>query len=156
MPRTQSQRAVAAQNAQQTDEVFVVLLTLSHPTLAQPIRVCNNNENVVSRGNTFIAVAFDIELPGEDDSRPGLATLRIDNVDRAVLLALRQIATPPTARIEVVLAATPDVVEVDFAGLILRNAIYDDLYVTGELAFEQIIVEPVSIAITPARFPALF
>lgn len=154
--RTQSTRALAGQFAQQTDEVFLVLLTMTHPSLAVPIRVVNNNEDVVSRGNNYIALGFEVSLPGEEPDRPTLASLKIDNVDRTVIVALRQILTPPLVTLEVVLAGTPSTVEASFTGLILRNVIYDEATITGELAFEQILVEPVSISIVPARFPGLF
>lgn len=154
--RTQSNRALTGEFAQQTDEVFLVLLTMTHPSLAVPIRVVNNNEDVVSRGNNYIALGFEVSLPGEEPDRPTLARLKIDNVDRTVIVALRQILTPPIVTLEVVLADTPSTVEASFTGLILRNVIYDEASITGELAFEQILVEPVSISIVPARFPGLF
>jgi hypothetical protein len=38
----------------------------------------------------------------------------------------------------------------------LRNVVYNATDVTGDLAFESIYAEPVSILITPQRFPGLF
>jgi len=75
MPRTLSNAALASMNAQATGEVWLVLLTLSHPTLATPIRLVNNNEDVVSRGSTFLAFPFEVELPGEDPDQPPKAML---------------------------------------------------------------------------------
>lgn len=156
MSRSLSTRAIASANAQTTDEVWLVLLTISHSTLATPIRVVNNNEDVVSRGNTYQWFPFDIELPGEDVDSPSRARLRIDNVDRTIVNTIRSITTPPTVTLEVILASAPDVVEVSFTGLSLREVDYDAQSVSGELVFESIFTEPVTLTMTPARFPGLF
>lgn len=156
MPRSLSTAAIASQNAQATSEVWLVLLTLSHPSMATPIRLVNNNENVVSRGNTFIAFPFEVELPGEDPDQPPKSTLRIDNVDRRVLQTLRSITAPPTVTLEVILASAPDQVEVSFTNMTLRNAQYDVSTVSGELTFDGIYTEPVTLTMTPSRFPGMF
>lgn len=154
--RTLSPVALRAGNAAQTGEVYLVLLTISHPNLAQSIRVVNNNENVTSRGQEFIAFPFEIELPGEDSDQPPMARLRIDNVDRMIVSSIRDIATPPNVTIEVVLASQPNQIEISFEALIMRNVSYDAASVTGELVFEQIVVEPVALNMTPAKFPGIF
>lgn len=151
-----SQRALGASLQQQTDEVFLVLVEIGHASLSEPIRVVNNNENVTSLGNLYVAFPFEIDLPGEDSDRPPGARLRIDNVDRTIVQTLRRIASPPTVTIRIILAATPDTIELELAGLTLRNATYDAATVTGDLAFEQIMVEPVATMMTPAKFPGIF
>jgi hypothetical protein len=156
MPRTLSNTALASMNAQATGEVWLVLLTISHATLPTPIRLVNNNEDVVSRSNTFIAFPFEIELPGEDPDQPPKAMLRIDNVDRRVVQTIRSITAPPTITLEVILASAPNNVEVSFTNMTLRNAQYDVSTVSGELTFDSIYTEPVTLTMTPNRFPALF
>ena len=46
--------------ASATDEGLLVLLTIDHDDLSVPIRVVNNNANVQSRGDDFIAFSFDL------------------------------------------------------------------------------------------------
>lgn len=154
--RTLSTAALRAGHAQETGEVYLILLTISHPDLTAPIRVVNNNENVTSRNNFFVAFPFAIELPLEDSDQPPRARLRIDNVDRSIVASIRAIDGPPTVTIEVILASQPNTVEASFEALVLRNVSYDAATVTGELAFEQIVVEPVASNFTPAKFPGLF
>ena len=156
MPRSLSNTALGSMNAQATSEVWLVLLTISHATLPTPIRLVNNNEDVVSRGNTFIAFPFEIELPGEDPDQPPKAMLRIDNVDRRVVQTIRSITAPPTVTLEVILASAPDTVEVSFTNMTLRNAQYDATTVSGELTFDSIYTEPVTLTMTPNRFPGMF
>lgn len=154
--RTLSPVAIDAANRPQTGEIFLVLLTIRHPTLNDDIRVVNNNEDIVSNGRAYIAYPFEIELPGEDAEQPPMARLRIDNVDRLLVATIREILTPPTAKIQVVLASQPNTVEIEFDGLTLRNVVYDASTISADLAFEQIMVEPVATMMTPSKFPGLF
>lgn len=156
MSRTLSSRAIASQNALQTDEVWLVLLTIAHPSLTTPIRVVNNNEAITSRGNSFVAFPFEIVLPSQDPENVPKATLRIDNVDRSVVNTVRSITSAPTITLEVVLASAPDTVEISFTNLILKDVKYDANTVEGDLYFENIFTEPVTLTMTPNRFPGLF
>lgn len=156
MSRTLSSTALASANAQETDEVWLVLLTIDHDDLEAPLRVVNNNANVTSNGQEFIAFPFEIELPGEDPDQPATARLKIDNVDRRVVQALRSIASAPTVTIQVILASAPNTVEFSFEGMTLRNAIYDANAITAELTFEQILTEPIAVTMNPQRFPGMF
>lgn len=155
MPRSLSAAAIAALTAPQTGEVWLVLLTISNASMTT-IRVVNNTEDIVSRGNTYQAFPFEIELPGEDPDSPSSARLRIDNVDKRIVEAVRSISTPPEVTIEVILASQPDTVEISYANLTLRSVEYDVDSVRGELVFESIFSEPVTLTITPNRFPGLF
>lgn len=156
MARTLSSVALASIHAQETGEVWLVLVTISHSTLATPIRVVANNEDITSRGNLFQAFPFDIVLPGQDADGPPRATLRFDNVDRTAVNAIRGLTSAPDVLLEVVLASNPDLVEISFPGLSLRNVRFDALQVEGELFFESIFNEPVTLTMTPSRFPGLF
>lgn len=155
MARTLSAAALASMHAQETGEVWLVLLTITNPGITT-IRVVNNTENIVSRGNTFIGFPFEIELPGQDPDSPSSARLRIDNVDKQIVEAVRSISTPPLVTIEVVLASQPDTVEIAYSNLTMRSVEYDVDSVRGELTFESIFSEPVTLTMTPNRFPGLF
>ena len=48
--------ARAALHAPETDEVFLVLLTIDHTDMAAPIRVCNNTVDVTSREDVWNAL----------------------------------------------------------------------------------------------------
>lgn len=151
-----SDAAVASMNAQVTGEAWLVLLTISHSSLAAPLRFVNNNEDVVSNGNTFKFFPFEIVLPGQDPESPSKATLKIDNVSREIIATIRTITSPPTVQLDVILASTPDVIEATFTDMKLRGVEYDVTSVSGELVYESIFTEPVSYTMTPSRFPGLF
>jgi Domain of unknown function (DUF1833) len=156
MSRTLSPAAIASLTAENTDEVWIVLLTIDHPSLAEPIRVANNNEDITSNGEDYIGLPFSIELPGEDADEPGTAAIQVPNVDREIVAAARGIQGRASATIEVVLASQPNVVEVGFYGLEMTEVEWDASTVRGRLRFEQIMTEPLSPIITPERFPGLF
>jgi hypothetical protein len=149
MPRSLSPAALASANAQSTDEVWLVLLTIEHNEIDAPIRVVNNTEDIVSRGQTYIGFPFDFELPGEDADAPTKARRRI-------VEAVRTISSPPLVTLEVILASAPDTVEFSFSGLTMREIDYDVSSVSGDLLFESIFAEPVTYTMTPSRFPGLF
>lgn len=157
MARTLSATARQALYAQETGEVFLLLLTIDHATLESPIRVANNFEDIVSNGNTYVAFPFQITLPDDLDDHPPAMRLSIDNVDRAIVEAVRSIASPPTITLDVILVAAPDTVEASFTGFTLRNCDYDALVVEGDLALEDVLNEPFPAgSFTPDLFPSAF
>jgi hypothetical protein len=154
---TVSSRARTALFAQQTDEVFLPLLTITHASLATPIRVVHNPQNITSRGNLFVGYPFEMELPPQDPDQPPRLRIAIDNIDRDIVASLRALSTPPSVTLEVVLAATPDTVEAGPFVMTLTGVDYDALTVTGDLAAEDVLSEPYpGDSFTPAKFPGLF
>lgn len=154
--RTLSPAASQSATAEETPEVWLMLVTIDHDDLDAPLRIVDNIENITSRGNTYIACPVDIELPGDDPDGPTDARIRIDNVDRAIVTAARLITAPPTVTIEGILASDPDNPDQTFSGLKLRNAQWDAGVVQGSLQMEDLTVEAVAEEITPGRFPGLF
>jgi hypothetical protein len=105
---------------------------------------------------TYIAFPFQLDLPGEDQDAASPARLRIDNVDRQIVEAIRGLSGPPTANLEVVLASQPETVEIGFYDLTIRSADYDAMVIEAAMTYEAIFTEPVSFDMTPSRFPGLY
>lgn len=154
--RTLSTAALRSAFAENTDKVWLVLLTVTHADLPESIRVVRDYANITSNGNLFVAFPFEIELPDEDPDRPTQARLSIENVDRTIIRSLRAITSPCDVTIQLVLSDTPDTIEVEYVGMKLRNVQYDAGTITGELSFEDIMTEPVTLEMTPQWFPGLF
>lgn len=154
--RTISARAIESAFAQETDEVWLTLLTIEHKSLPEPLRFVNNWESITSRGELYIAFPFEIELPEQDPESSGEARIRFDNIDRQIVQTVRSISDPPEITLEIILASQPSTIEASFSGLTLRNVEYDVNTVSGILRFEEIMAEPVSVQMTPQRFPGLF
>ncbi len=142
--------------AEATDKVWLVLLEINAAGLGAPIRIVNDNQDVIHLGWTFIGYPFEIELPSESQDRPMIARIRIDNTQRLIIDEVRSISEPPSVTLRVILADQPDVVEVEYAGMRLRNVTWDVGEISGDLVYEDILSEPVCEQMTPARFPGAF
>lgn len=82
-----------------SDEVNLIFVTLSHATLADPIRVVLDTKDYVYSGNTFIGFPFDIQLLS-DDEQPPTAKLSFQNVDSEIGHAVRLLTSPPRLKIQ--------------------------------------------------------
>jgi hypothetical protein len=138
------------------EEVVCVLLTITHSTLATPIRVTDNGADIVSNGNTFIAFPFQIDLPADNEQAP-VARLTIANVDGSIGEAIDGMTTPPYMTMQIVLASSPNNIEMEFTHFRLQNITVTAVTVEAEVVQASLTAEPwPSIRVTPARFPALF
>jgi len=146
---------VPAVNQTTTDSAFWFLLTLTSAS-GDVSRFVNNLEDVISRGDTYLAYPFEVTLAADDlDTRPQLA-LRIDNVDQAIIGHIRQSLAPPVATLELVLSASPDTVEMSIGYLRLMNVTYDAQSITGVLTPHDILDLPaVDSVYTGVEFPDL-
>lgn len=157
MARSVSNTLTAAVNAQETGEVFLVLLTLDHADLAAPIRVVDNNEDIVSGGDTYVAFPFELTLPSDVEGRVPSARLVVDNVDRQIVQAVRSVSSAVDVTIEVILASDPDTIEAGPFTAKLRNIDYDAAQVSGDLVFEEVLSQPYpGQSFNPATTPGLF
>lgn len=122
-----------------TNEAFLFLLTISPADGSTPIRVVNDNVDLVSRGDTFIGYPFDITLPPDTGDRKHQLTLQIDNVDQQIVNAVRALEDPPTVKLELVLSGSPNTVEKTVDFLRLDSAEYDAMTVTAQLRPENML-----------------
>lgn len=142
--------------AQETDEVFVVLVVISHPEMSPPLRLCSNAVNMVSRGNTYYAFPFEISFPADTEKQPVVGRIAIDNVDRTIVQVVRSLTTAPTVDLEIVRASAPDTVEYSSKGLQMRNISYDAYKISADLYYQDLQREPwPQHRLTPGYFPGL-
>lgn len=166
MSRQLSAAAKQAIYNQQTDEVFAILMTIDHPNFTQPILVSSDNgvilpsagvRGTLSRGKEYVFLPFTIELPTQDDTGIARARISIDNIDRQMVNAVRSANSALKIKIEIVLASTPDVVEVVMDDFQINQVTYDALTISGELSLEYYDLEPYSkLRFTPSNFPGMF
>ena len=158
MPRTLSTAARASLFAQQTGEVFVQLLTLEHPDLVEPIRVCSDSIDTVSGGLTYQRFPFTITMPPEDEDAPPIVRLKIANADRTIVRSVRELSqNAMMVTLSVVMASSPDTIEAGPLEFKLRNVTFDAEFVEGELHFEDPLNEPFPAdTFNPNTFPGLF
>jgi len=106
-----SPEAAAAVTAPETDKVFLHLLTVETSGGAV-LRLVDNNQNVASRGNEYIAAGFTVILPEQTSNAPRPCRLAVDNTDLAIYQTIKQAAGQDiTVSVCVIMAHTPDVYE---------------------------------------------
>lgn len=157
MTRELSNLTRRAMYAQDTEEVYLPLLTIEEQSLAAPIRVVYNTENVESRGETYVAYQFDLTLPTDEEESPPAARLTIDNVSKDIADALRAMTEPATFTIEVIRASAPDDVEISWTSFKLTNVQGDVFQISGDLTLEDVTTEPYPyLTFNPKAFRGLF
>lgn len=157
MSRNVSAAARAALYSQQTGEVFLELISVEHEDLAEPMRFVYNTEEIVHLGNTYYPAAFRYEAAGDVEGQARSARLTIGNIDRQIVEVIRSIKSPPTIVATVVMASSPDVIEVGPYTYILRDVKYNAHIISGELYDGdngQVAVP--GLTYTPYDFPGLY
>jgi hypothetical protein len=125
--------AAAAVLAPETEKVFLHLLTIETSGGAV-LRLVDNNQNIVSRGNEFYSAGFAVILPEQTDNAPRPCRLAIDNADLAIFQTIKQAAGMDVAvTVCVVMADTPDVYERGPLKYRLRNVRATKETIEGEL-----------------------
>lgn len=156
MPRTVSSTLKASVFAQNTEQVYLALLVISHADITTLRFVCNT-EDVTSGGNVYTAYPFDIRLPQERDDQPPQMPIIIDNVDRAIVDEIRTLTSAPDITLTMVLASSPNTLEYGPVEATLRNVKWDLGTITGDLQAEDLLNEPYpGYAFTPQTTPGLF
>lgn len=146
MPRIISHDALTAMLAQSTSEVFIELLTIDHPSLDAPIRLCNNGEAITSNGAYYTPAPFHAELPADAEDREPKATMTVSNVDQSIVGKVRALQGRPSFTIAVVTQSEPDVYE-------FAPHAFDVLSVRGDA--QTLVFEMVFSELAQEQFPAL-
>jgi Domain of unknown function (DUF1833) len=153
--------------SQESGEVPIFLLTITHPSLTSPIYLSTDPTTryqdlppayrTVSRTINFLYAGIDIAIPDEQDKTPPASKLTIQNVTRDLIPLARSVNTPPSVKIEAVLASAPDSVEMTWPALDMSNLTYDANQLVFDLTMDALVTEPFpSGTFGPAYFPALF
>ena len=142
-------------NLPEIDVAFLHLLTIT--AQGDVIRLVNNNEDVVSRGDTFSAYPFMLALPVDDGERQPVLLLKIDNVDQRLVKAIRELLEPPLVKFEMVLSISPDTVEQTIDFLRADFVSYDAMQIQLRLRPQNVMGRrfPYSRYV-PSEFPDLF
>ena len=157
MARTVTNPTEQAIFGAETSEVFIVLLEIDHTDLGSPIRVCSDSQDVTSNGDVYSAYPFLISLPIDDSEQDPVMSIRIDNVDRTIIISLRGLTSPPSFQVQVIRLAAPNTIEVEFKDFTLKQIQYNANEITGTITLESFLFEPYPAGkMTPNDFPGLF
>jgi hypothetical protein len=147
----------ASMFAQETSEVYLVLLKVDHPDLATPLYFVNAAADVTSNAILYTAIAFDVSLPADVDDELPKVKLTIDNVERTLVPTISQYSDGLTVAMSVVLASDPDTVEIGPFTMTVQNISFDAQAVVIDLGFSTFLDEAFPAhSFTPIDFPGLF
>lgn len=158
MPRQLSPVMARAILAQRTTEVPLACVTITHPAM-ETVRVVNNNEPLRRAGGLYLQAPMEPQFPGDGDSASPTVQLRIDNVDREVCRRVRSLPAPrPKCTLELVLASSPNIVEMGPFDFSVLGADYDVMVLELALGYEEDFLNQGVPAqtYTPSNSPGLF
>lgn len=143
--------------AQESNDPFLILVTLSHANFADDIRLVNNTVNITSRGNVFQAFPMNIRLPIDDGESARNFVIEFDNVSLTLIEEIRTNTTPIGVKIEMILASLPNAVQMSQEELIIQSVSYNKSKVVATIVLDNFLnTEMTSEKYTPSVFPGLF
>lgn len=157
MANTLSAELLAQIFAQNSDDPFLTLVTLSHATFAEDITLVNNSKNVISRGIEFLAFPMKIRFPVDDGESTRDFTIDFDNASLELLVEIRSVTDKIGIKIEMILASMPDVVQMVQEDLFIGSVSYNAQRITCKVVMDNFLnVELTSERYGPNNFPGLF
>lgn len=151
---------------QQTNDAFIVLLTISHDSWTDDVRVSSDPTQIlpiagvrgtVSNGDEYLFAPFSVNLPAQDDSGVARANISVENVSRELMQRIRSSTSAVGITIQVVLASDPDTAEMTASDFRLETVNYDAFTVSGDISVEYFDLEPFPAQrIVPSKWPAVF
>lgn len=156
---------------QETGDYPIILLTIDHADLAQPIRVSTDptqrlsslttDQHVVygtiSLGNEYVFYPVEVAWPTTDEESPPATTLTVANIGRELISTIRTLETSPTIGMALVLASDPDTIESEFNGFLFTDISIDAYTVKGSLTIDTGATEPFPhLLFTPSTAPGSF
>jgi len=164
--RTLSLNFREAINSEDAGDIAIFLLTVEHDDIAGTLRFSTDPTTLVSevpllyktvsRGNDFYYLPMFVLLPDEREEAPPKSQLRITNVSRAMIAALRSVTSPARAKLELVLDSDLDTVEVESPWLDVIAANNSAGEVVLELSLNSMTTESFTTdSFDPSDFPGL-
>ena len=145
-----------------TNETFLLLLDIYHPTWGQTppapytFHIVNDILGHDVSGITYEPYAFKFTAP-QNNTSGATASLELDDVDRRFTMALRGIISRPTCTISLVKASDMTVVEGDAFVFLMHNMKVTKATVTFDLVKETILNNALSgYSIDSIDFPGFF
>ncbi len=139
-------------------DVAVFLIEINHPSLGQPIRLCDDSQDLVSNLNTYKSCPFKVTFPNDSDSEVPRARLEVDNIGRSLVTWLEQTngAENTTVKMMIVQKSNPDLIEYDVE-LNFSQILITPFKVSGTIGFDRLLnARAVNQTYNPDDFKGLY
>lgn len=145
-------------NKLNANEAVLVLLEITHPFLATPVRLVNDNKNLVSNGNDFIATSFTIKRQNDVQGELPSVALVIPNIGRSLVKWIDSTGGGKGASMKVMLArrSVPDVYEESLVLSIQRVTITTDAVSFSLIVQNDLVKKSVRFIYDLNRAPGIF
>lgn len=164
--RVLSTRSRRAAYAQETEEVFIVLVTLTNSNWEDDVRISTDPSQLlpiaqirgtISNGKEYVFCPFDISLPGENDEGSGVARISIDAIDRRIIQLIRSASRNIGITIQVVLESAPNAPQLTVTNFRLDKIEYDAMSVSAEISSGFLDNEPFPYQrFVKSKYPGMF
>lgn len=156
MSNSLSNQLLAQIFGQQSNDPFLMLITLEHDSF-DTIRLVNNSEDIVSRGDTFLAAPLKVRLPTDDGETRREVWLDLDNAGLEIITELRSVTTPIDVKIEMILASIPDSVQISIEDMTMRDITYTKTAIRAKLSLDDFLNTAIPAEkYDPKSYPGLF
>lgn len=156
MSNSLSPELLAQLYAQESSDPFLTLVTLSHPSFSD-IRLVNNQEAIISRGETFQPFPMRLRLPVDDGESARYFVIEFDNVGLELIEEIRTVTDAITVKLEMILASIPDSVQISQDDLKIQNISYNKSKITANIVLDNFLnTQMTSEKYSPTNFPGLF
>jgi len=158
--RTISAAGLQSLFAQETACAWIPAVTVTHADLPATLRFAANTQNLVYGGNTYLACPFELYLAADTEESVSQAKIKIDNVSRDIVQAVRSTDSSPTVTLEVFRVDSSGVVTREYGpnALSLLSVQADALVVEGTLGYEADWLNEAAVhdRFVPSLAPGLF
>lgn len=140
------------------DEPVLILVEIRNPYLLEPIYLVQDSVDIISNGNTYLAVPMAFQTIYDEYDRTPEATIRISNIGRTLMRFIEQSNGGLNSIIDIkqIRRCEPDLVERSIS-LEAIDLTADIRYITIKLAIHQLFLKKfVRIAYTAENYPGLF
>ncbi len=157
MSNTLSNEVLAQLFAQESNDPFLTLLTLSHPDFISDIFLVNNTVDITSRGQVYSALPMKIRVPTDDGETARSFQIDMDNAALTMMTAIRSVTTAISVKLEMILASMPDVVQISQEDLTIATITYTATSLTARIVLDGFLnVAMTSEQYVPKNFPGIF
>lgn len=137
MTREVSLTALRSMLSEQVEEVFLKIMVIEHPDLAEPLRIVADRKELTRSDGVYDPLGFTFALPNDEEENIGTINMIIPTVGLEIVQALRSTNDPFTATLSIVRESAPDTVEVGPFVFESLGVNFDSGFATVTLAFNR-------------------
>jgi hypothetical protein len=154
---TLSPELLAQLFSQESNDPFLMLVTLNHSSMPQPLYFCANAVEVISNGITFLPFPVKIVLAPDDGESSREIQMIFDNVSREIIDELRTVTDPIEVQIDMVLASNPNYIQLSILDLKIKSINYDRQKINAKLYLDNFLTVGLpSEKYVPSQYKGLF